>query len=68
MFAQSDVAGKWLVGPIVVLGFQRTADARGIAFSARLMGSARGAEGYDRRLTPILFLTTQVPGRECIHD
>jgi hypothetical protein len=41
MFAQSDVARKWLVGPIVVLGFQRTADARGIAFSARLMGSVR---------------------------
>jgi hypothetical protein len=29
---------------------------------------AQGAEGYDRRLTPILFLTTQVRGRECIHD
>jgi hypothetical protein len=41
MFAQLDVARKWLVGPIVVLGFQHTADARGIAFSARLMGSVR---------------------------
>jgi hypothetical protein len=41
MFAQSDVARKWLVGPIVVLGSQRTTDARGIAFSAPLMGSAR---------------------------